>query len=74
MLKKTFVVAGAIAMLSLAAPAQADTVTSGNEGVLSGNQIFAPISLPINVCGVAASVIGITNAGCKGGSGVHNKW
>ncbi|WP_336207489.1 chaplin [Nonomuraea sp. LPB2021202275-12-8] len=70
MFKKTMVVVGALAMLSLAAPAQADT-TSGRSGVLSGNQIFLPITAPINVCGNAIAVIGLAFAGCKGGASAH---
>ncbi|MFI6298409.1 chaplin [Nonomuraea sp. NPDC050790] len=68
MLKKTFVAAGAFAMLALATPAHADLTTSGNNGVLSGNQVFAPIRIPINVCGNAVAVIGTAIAGCKGGA------
>lgn len=69
MLKKTFVVAGAMAMMALAVPAHADT-TSGDSGVLSGNQIFAPISIPVNVCGNAVAILGTAIAGCKGGASV----
>ncbi|MEQ4715770.1 chaplin family protein [Nonomuraea sp. B19D2] len=67
MLKKVMVVAGAFAMLSLAAPAHAD-ITSGDGSVLGGNQVHAPIAIPINVCGNAVAVIGIAFAGCKGGA------
>src|SRR5688500_7817622 len=69
-LKKTMILAGAFAMLALAAPAQAD-ITSGRNGVLSGNQLFFPITAPINVCGNAVAVIGVAVAGCKGGAGAH---
>ncbi|PZG17708.1 chaplin family protein [Nonomuraea aridisoli] len=44
--------------------------TSGAGGVLSGNQIVAPITAPINVCGNAAAVLGRANAGCTGGATV----
>ncbi|MER6944395.1 chaplin [Nonomuraea sp. NPDC000554] len=70
MFKKTLVVAGALAMLSLAAPAYADD-TSGDGGVLSGNQIFAPITVPIDVCGNAVAILGIAGAGCMGGASAH---
>ncbi|MEV4158789.1 chaplin [Nonomuraea dietziae] len=71
MLKKSVVVAGVMAMMALGAPAaHADNVTSGRNGVLSGNQIFAPISIPVNVCGNAIAVIGSAVAGCKGGASV----
>ncbi|MBO2460386.1 chaplin family protein [Actinomadura violacea] len=46
--------------------------TSGNFSILGGNQINAPISIPIDVCGNAVAVIGIAGAGCKGGASVHN--
>ncbi|MCW2943135.1 MAG: hypothetical protein JWN00_6120, partial [Actinomycetia bacterium] len=37
-------------------------------GILSGNQIFAPISVPISICGNAIAILGIAGAGCEGGS------
>ncbi|MBF8186381.1 chaplin [Nonomuraea sp. K274] len=46
--------------------------TSGQAGVLSGNQVIAPITAPINVCGNAAAVLGRAFAGCKGGAHVKN--
>ncbi|MEV4565236.1 chaplin family protein [Nonomuraea sp. NPDC049419] len=67
MLKKVMVVTGAVAMLSLAAPAHAD-ITNGTGGVVSGNQLHVPIVAPINVCGNAIAVIGLAVAGCKGGA------
>lgn len=39
--------------------------TSGNFSVLGGNQVFVPISAPINACGNAVAVIGLAGAGCK---------
>ncbi|MEU5876915.1 chaplin [Spirillospora sp. NPDC047279] len=63
----SFAVAGSVLA---AAPAQADIHTSGAGGVLSGNQVVAPISIPINVCGNAVAVLGIAGAGCKGGASV----
>jgi hypothetical protein len=44
---------------------------NGNGGVASvgsGNTVNAPVSVPVNVCGVSAAVGGAANAGCKGGS------
>ncbi|WP_157251912.1 chaplin family protein [Nonomuraea typhae] len=66
MLKKTLAAAGVLAMLSMAAPAHADLNTSGNNSVLGGNQVFAPIDIPIVICGNAVAVIGVAVAGCKG--------
>ncbi|MFC4118614.1 chaplin family protein [Nonomuraea zeae] len=70
MLKKTLVMAGAVAMMSLATPAHAD-ITSGNGSILGGNQVHVPIVAPINVCGNAIPVIGVAVAGCRGGAGAY---
>ncbi|GAA3543801.1 hypothetical protein GCM10022419_024990 [Nonomuraea rosea] len=69
MLKKTLVVAGAVAMMSLAVPAHAD-ITSGNGSILGGNQLHIPITAPINVCGNSVGV-GVLIAGCKGGAAAY---
>ncbi|XRQ06527.1 chaplin family protein [Actinomadura welshii] len=82
MIKKlaaTGVLGFAVAASALAAaPAQAATYgghdggdgshnsTSGNFGILNGNQVIAPISAAVNVCGNAVSVIGVSSAQCKG--------
>ncbi|MEO3806633.1 chaplin family protein [Nonomuraea sp. B1E8] len=47
--------------------------TSGNGSILGGNQVDAPISAPINACGNAVSLIGRSDAGCKGGAEVRNQ-
>jgi ChpA-C len=44
---------------------------NGNAGVLSllsGNDVNAPVSAPIDVCGVAVALLGGANAGCEGGA------
>jgi hypothetical protein len=41
---------------------------NGNISVLSGNSITAPISAPVNLCGISLAVAGFSNAGCEGGS------
>ncbi|WP_336213962.1 chaplin family protein [Nonomuraea sp. LPB2021202275-12-8] len=46
--------------------------TSGRSGVLSGNQVVAPVTAPVNVCGNAVAVFGEAFAGCKGGASVKN--
>jgi hypothetical protein len=46
--------------------------TSGRSGVLAGNQVVAPITAPVNVCGNAVAVFGEAFAGCKGGASVKN--
>jgi hypothetical protein len=45
-----------------------DTTTQDNVGAVSGNQVVAPIQAPVNICGVAAAVLGTADAGCEGGS------
>jgi len=45
-----------------------DVQTSDQVGALSGNQLVAPIQVPINICGIAAAVLGSADAGCEGGS------
>ncbi|MBO2456379.1 chaplin family protein [Actinomadura violacea] len=46
--------------------------TSGEHSVLGGNQVNAPISAPVDVCGNAVAIIGKAEAGCKGGAIVDN--
>jgi hypothetical protein len=44
---------------------------NGNAGVAaigSGNNINAPVSVPVNVCGVSLAVIGFANSACQGGA------
>lgn len=75
---KKFVATGVLAVATTgailsAAPAYANTgggglFTSGDDGILSGNQIFAPISVPISICGNAVAILGIAGAGCQGGA------
>lgn len=60
--------AAASGVILLGTPAGAGT--NGEGGVLSGNQVIAPITIPISVCGNAISVLGIAGAGCKGGASV----
>ncbi|GAA0974007.1 hypothetical protein GCM10009555_029680 [Acrocarpospora macrocephala] len=46
--------------------------TDGKSGVLAGNQVVAPITAPINICGNAVAIAGEAFAGCIGGSSVKN--
>jgi hypothetical protein len=48
-----------------AAPA-ADMSTSGNSGVLSGNQVKAPVRMPVRICGNAGALGGMATAACEG--------
>ncbi|MFG2247070.1 chaplin family protein [Spirillospora sp. NPDC048823] len=47
-------------------------VTDGTGGVIAGNQVNAPVSAPVNVCGNAVAIAGDAVAGCEGGAGVKN--
>jgi ChpA-C len=44
--------------------------TSGNGSILGGNQVAAPVSVPVSACGNAAAVLGGALAGCPGSAGV----
>jgi LPXTG-motif cell wall-anchored protein len=46
-------------------PGAQRTGTSGTGGLLSGNQISVPITIPITVCGNAAAVAGGAEATCQ---------
>lgn len=49
-----------------AAPRSAgSTGTSGTGGVLSGNQISVPITIPVTVCGNAVALLGTATASCQ---------
>jgi hypothetical protein len=66
LMKKTAaVVAGAIMVLGMAAPAFADAgaegAAIGSPGVLSGNVVQVPVHIPVNVCGNTVNVIALLN-------------
>ena len=46
------------------------TVRPATTRSCGGNQIIAPITAPINVCGNAVAVLGDAAAGCLGGAHV----
>ncbi|GAA3349928.1 hypothetical protein GCM10020358_73920 [Amorphoplanes nipponensis] len=45
--------------------------SSGNYGVLNGTQLYAPVDVPINLCGNALSILGLaqSQAACVNGGG-----
>src|SRR5205823_368799 len=45
-----------------------NTTGNGNISILSGNTVTAPVSAPVNLCGISLAVAGFSNAGCAGGS------
>jgi hypothetical protein len=62
-------VAASGALLS-ASPANAGIDTNGDGGILSGNQVLVPISIPVNICGDSVAIIGRSRAACRGGASV----
>jgi hypothetical protein len=64
----------AVLTAGFALPATAAFAQSGPDGdagvlsLLSGNDVNAPVSVPVNVCGVAVALLGGANAGCVGGA------
>src|SRR5258708_25346517 len=47
--------------------------TSGDNSLLGGNQLKLPISVPINISGIAAAAGGIAAAASKGDASVRNE-
>jgi hypothetical protein len=65
--------AGFVALgVSAISPASAFADTNGDNSVLGGNQVSAPISAPINACGNSLALFGTSDASCKGGAEVKN--
>lgn len=70
MLKKAFAVtaitAAAAGVLFAGSPAMANSnaFTSGNGGILSGNQLIADLDVPVNVCGNSIALLGVSGANC----------
>ena len=72
MIAATFVTAGvAFSGAAFAETGGAGGSTSGSGSVLGGNQVSIPISVPVDVCGNAAAVLGDSAAGCEGTAAVH---
>ncbi|MBE2997842.1 chaplin [Nocardiopsis sp. HNM0947] len=71
MLKKALaasaIAAAAGGVLFTGAPAMAgDVATSGNGGIVSGNQLVADLDVPVNACGNSIGLLGISSANCAG--------
>jgi hypothetical protein len=68
------VAGGGLTGVALAGTAGNNTNNSGdntgNVSVLGGNKVTAPVSIPIDICGNAAAILGIAMAGCQGGASV----
>ncbi|WP_394432717.1 chaplin [Streptomyces sp. SGAir0957] len=63
--KSVTIAAGAVMAFGIASPAFADAGAQGaavnSPGVLSGNNVQAPIHIPVNICGNTVDVIGLLN-------------
>jgi len=44
--------------------------TSGNGSIVGGNQVNAPVSAPVDICGNALALLGESRAACAGGASV----
>ncbi|MDG4822214.1 chaplin family protein [Asanoa sp. WMMD1127] len=51
---------------------EANLISANNFGLLNGTQLYAPIQIPINVCGNAIALIGGAFASCGGGAIAFN--
>ncbi len=49
-------------------PGSGNVAGSGNVSAGGGNTVSLPVSLPVDVCGNAAAVLGDSTAGCAGGA------
>jgi ChpA-C len=49
---------------------QPGPVNSGSTSIGSENNVDAPISVPVNICGTAIAILGLADASCVGGAGV----
>jgi hypothetical protein len=69
------VTAAAVAMFGSTAlagngPNTGNVTGVANFSLLSGNLVETPVNVPTNICGVAVSLLGFSNAGCEGGAAV----
>jgi hypothetical protein len=77
------VAAAASGAILLASPANAGINTSGDGGIVSGNTVIIPVSIPVNLCGDSIALLGRSRATCRGGAsvgagqhhhGYHHPW
>src|SRR6266496_3333853 len=50
---------------SASGAAASSQATSGSHSIAGGNQVSAPVSVPVTVCGNAAAVLGRAMGGCE---------
>jgi hypothetical protein len=61
-------VGGAASNTVIAGSSSGENGNAGTLSLLSGNTVNAPVSVPVNVCGIAAGIVGFANAACVGGA------
>src|SRR3954447_5250167 len=66
--------AGALLFAPGAAHADVSQDTSGNNGLVNGTQLFAPISIPVNLVGNAIGVAGEAQAAGAGSNWDESGW
>jgi hypothetical protein len=62
--------ASAVALIGAPAFASDGHVTDVGPAILSGNDIYIPIAIPIDVSGIAISLLGTASAFSEGGAAV----
>jgi hypothetical protein len=67
-LKVGMLSAGIVLIGSAPAMATENWSSTGNTGLLNGNQVYVPAQVPVNVCGLAIGILGDATAGCEGGA------
>jgi hypothetical protein len=63
---------GAATIARAAAVGRSNPSGTGNVSSGSGNTVSAPISVPVNVCGLSVAALGSAGSGCKGGATTGN--
>ncbi|HIW63886.1 MAG TPA: chaplin [Candidatus Stackebrandtia excrementipullorum] len=69
---QTGAIAAGLLLFAGGTASAADMTTAGNNGIANGNQVQAPIQVPINFCGNSIAVLGVAGAGCDGGAVASN--
>jgi LPXTG-motif cell wall-anchored protein len=63
---------GATTRVQAATVGGSNPIGTGNTAAASGNTVSAPVSVPVNVCGVSIAVLGSARSRCTGGSTAGN--
>ena len=52
-------------------PGNGNVTGNGNVSTVSGNTISAPVSVPVNICGISLALLGFANSACEGGASTN---